>query len=190
MSVNIKKLRYALVVFWLAVVSSTLYVYFFHPGIIHDRLASAVSFSLILGYVVYLLLGSLRSFTLIPSTPLIIVGLLFFPKLPLFFLTLGGILISSSLVYFFSESLQLTEIFEQKHSRYVAKLRIFLQKYELPVIIAWSFFPLAPTDIICYVCGILEIDFKKFLLGLLIGEGLCCALYIFLGGQLLMVLGF
>ena len=51
--------------------------------------------------------------------------------------------------------------------------------------IGWSFFPLAPTDLICYVCGSLGVGVRKMLLGILIGEGTICALYIFLGRQLL-----
>jgi len=55
----------------------------------------------------------------------------------------------------------------------------------LPIVIGWSFFPLAPTDLICYVCGSLGVGVPKMLLGILVGEGIICALYIFLGRQLL-----
>jgi uncharacterized membrane protein YdjX (TVP38/TMEM64 family) len=67
---------------------------------------------------------------------------------------------------------------------------VLLQRHELPVIIGWSFFPLAPTDLICYVCGGLRVNFPKFLLGVLIGEGTICAIYIFLGGEALRWLEF
>ena len=60
-----------------------------------------------------------------------------------------------------------------------------LEKNELPIIIAWSAFPLLPTDLICYICGTLEVGLKKMLLGVLIGEGITCAVYIFFGHQLL-----
>ena len=56
---------------------------------------------------------------------------------------------------------------------------------ELPIVIGWSFFPLAQTDLICYVYGSLRIDVRKLLAGILLGEGIICALYIFLGRQLL-----
>ena len=42
---------------------------------------------------------------------------------------------------------------------------------------------LLPTDLICYVCGSLRINYKKFLIGVLIGEGTVYAIYIFLGGS-------
>jgi uncharacterized membrane protein YdjX (TVP38/TMEM64 family) len=64
-----------------------------------------------------------------------------------------------------------------------------INRYELPIIIAWSFFPLAPTDLICYVCGVPRVRFWKFLLGVTIGEGAICAIYIYGGDQILRWLG-
>ncbi len=42
-----------------------------------------------------------------------------------------------------------------------------------------------PTDVLCYVCGSLKINFKKFLIGVVIGEGTVYAIYIFLGDYFL-----
>ena len=58
-----------------------------------------------------------------------------------------------------------------------------------PIIIGWSFFPLAPTDLICYVCGVLRVRFWKFLLGVTLGEGAISAIYIYGGDQILWWLG-
>ena len=64
-------------------------------------------------------------------------------------------------------------------------LRALMARRELPIVILWSFFPIAPTDVVCYVCGTLKVDLKKCLTGVTIGEGTICAIYIFLGGQAL-----
>jgi uncharacterized membrane protein YdjX (TVP38/TMEM64 family) len=66
----------------------------------------------------------------------------------------------------------------------VSRLRALLRRRELPIVIAWSFFPLAPTDLVCYVCGALKVDLKKCLLGVVIGEGAICGIYIFMGPRL------
>ena len=79
---------------------------------------------------------------------------------------------------------------ERKHKHRIAQVKSVLQRNELPIIVGWSFFPLAPTDLICYVCGVLEVDFKKFLFGILLGEGTICAIYIFLGDYVLRWLHF
>lgn len=181
-------IRYSLIALWFVFVLGGMYLYLFQREFIQSHMEDAFSASAIIGYGAYLLLGSVRGFTLIPATYLIVVGLLFFPPLPLFLFTLAGILISSTSIYYFSESLHIHEYFQSKHSKRVEQVTRFLQKHELPVVIGWSFFPLAPTDIICYVCGLLEVNFKKFLFGVAIGEGAICALYIFFGGSLLELL--
>ena len=178
-------LRSFFIALWLVVVSGALYLYFFHRGFLERELQDALSVTAIAAAFVYLLLGSVRAFTLIPATALIVAALPFFAPTTLFFLTLAGILISSASIYWFSDALNLDEYFERKHPAEVARMRTILQRNELLIIIGWAFFPLTPTDVICYVCGAMEVDFRKFLLGILIGEGTICGVYIFLGDYLL-----
>ena len=83
----------------------------------------------------------------------------------------------------FQKRLQLDEFFERKHKARVDQMRAALQRNELTIIIGWAFFPLTPTDVICYVCGALE-SISEVSFGILIGEGTICAIYIFLGGWL------
>src|SRR5688572_22722251 len=174
--------RWLLVTIWFALAAGALYLYFFQRDAIQRELNSAFSTSMFVAGAIYLALGAVRAFTLIPSTYLVVAALPFMPPWPLLVLTLAGILISSAIIYWFAESLKLEELFERgKHKAHVDKLRALLQRHELPVIIGWSFFPLAPTDLICYVCGVLKVNFPKFLLGVIIGEGAICALYIFAG---------
>ena len=133
----------------------------------------------------YLALGCVRGFTLVPSTTLVLAAVAFFPPVPLFVLTLTGILVSSASIYHLSASLHFYDVFARKHEQRVARLRSRLERHELPIIIGWSFFPLAPTDVICYVCGVLEVNFGKCLLGVCIGESAICGLYIY-GGDFLL----
>lgn len=154
------------------------------PGWFQYELGRAVSVSSVLGCAVYLLLGCVRGFTFIPSTSLVLVGLVFFRPIPLFVLTIAGILVSSACIYFCSGSLRVSEFFERKYPSRIAKFKPILQKHEVKIIIGWSFFPLLPTDLICYICGSLRVDLRKFLLGIFVGEGLCTATYIFLGNLL------
>lgn len=168
---------------WLVVVASALYFYIFEHALVQSELQNALSTSALIAAAIYLLLGSVRAFTLVPSTFLVFVGLPFLPPWRLLMLTLIGILISSSLIYWFADELHLAQEIERKHPAQIARVHDLLQRYEMPIIIGWSFFPLLPTDVICYVCGALEIDYKKFLLGVAIGEGTICAIYIYLGGR-------
>jgi uncharacterized membrane protein YdjX (TVP38/TMEM64 family) len=182
------RVRYVRLVSWLLLLPLCLYIYFFRPDIIRNSLQNAASSSVVLGYLVYLFMGSVRGFTLIPSTHLVFLGIPFFRPLPLFVLSLTGIMISSASIYYFSESLQLDELFEQEHKKKIEKMKDLLQKNQMPIIIGWSFFPLVPTDLICYVCGVLKVNFFRFAIAVLIGEGSICAIYIFLGDAILRLL--
>ena len=52
------------------------------------------------------------------------------------------------------------------------------------IVAGWSFFPLVPTDVICYVAGIAKMSFKKMVMALLFGEIPLVTTYIFLGVEI------
>jgi uncharacterized membrane protein YdjX (TVP38/TMEM64 family) len=80
-----------------------------------QQLAHAMSHGTPAAYGVYLALGVVRGFTLIPSTTLVVAALPFFPPGPLLLCTIAGIAVSSSSIYFFSSALRLTERLARKH---------------------------------------------------------------------------
>src|SRR5687768_4206670 len=177
--------RSFLLLLWLAAVGIAGFMYFFH----HDALQQALT-GLAEGpsgwrYGAYLALGCLRGFTLVPVTYLVVAGMLVLPPLPLYLLTVIGIIVSSAAMYYFAEAMEFDRFFERRYASKIARLRALMARRELPIVIAWSFFPIAPTDLVCYVCGALKVDLKKCLIGVTIGEGTICAIYIFLGGHAL-----
>jgi uncharacterized membrane protein YdjX (TVP38/TMEM64 family) len=179
------RLRRVLVTMWLVVAASALYVFFVHPDALRRELQQATSWSSIAGAGLYLLFGCLRGLTFIPSTALVLISVPFFAPAPHFLLTLVNIIVSATSIYFFSEALHVEELVARRHQERMASLKEWLQTYGLPVIVGWSFFPLTPTDLITYVCGILRVSFARCLLGVAIGQGAICAVYIFLGDQAL-----
>jgi uncharacterized membrane protein YdjX (TVP38/TMEM64 family) len=174
-----KAVRYSLFAMWLLIVGGALYLYFFEREFVQRELQTAFSASIVAGSIIYFLLGSFRAFTLVPATFLLLVGLPFFPPVLLFLVTMASVMVSSSIVYFFAEALHMDEMFERDHPRQIQKLKSLLSRYQLPIIIGWSFMMFLPTDLICYVCGTLRINFTKFLVGVLIGEGAVYAIYIY-----------
>jgi uncharacterized membrane protein YdjX (TVP38/TMEM64 family) len=179
------RLTVATFLIWGLAIVSGVYFYVARADIVRDEIIVLSSASTVIAAAMYFVMGCVRGFTLIPVTYLIPVGLPFLSPSIHFVLTIGGILVSSASIYYFSDRLRLAEYFETRHSAQVDRIRALLRRRELPIVIAWSFFPLAPTDLICYVCGSLRIDVRKLLAGILVGEGIICALYIFLGRQLL-----
>jgi uncharacterized membrane protein YdjX (TVP38/TMEM64 family) len=179
------RLRAVSVFVWVLAIALGAYFYIARADLVRDEMIVLSSSSTLLAATAYFILGCVRGFSLIPVTYLLPLGLLFLSPSVHFLLTMGGILVSSASVYYFSERLRLGEYFEARYPENVSRLRERLRRRELLIVIVWSFFPLVPTDLICYVCGSLEVDIRKMLAGILIGEGVICAVYIFLGRQLL-----
>jgi len=127
----------------------------------------------------------LRGFTLLPSTPLVLAGTFLYPNQPWLVLAtaLIGIVISSSLIYFFSETLGFADYLETKKPVAVHRIRHRLeQPTGLLFVCLWAFFPLVPTDAVCYVAGTTKMNFPKFILAVFTGELILCSIYVFSGG--------
>ena len=182
-------LRKKLLYLWLLFLSVSIIFVIFNPTVAKDIFEYLSTKSLVYLYGLILILGVLRGFTLIPVTYLIILGLLFVPALPLFIIILVGVVLSSISVYFFFEYLHIDKMIGEKYHKQIDTTKYYLTKYELPVIIFWSMNPLLPSDIICYVAGTLRINIYKFVLGMILGEGLTCAVYIFGGKYILGLFG-
>ena len=171
---------------WIAVIATALYFYFFRNDLILSGLAQLMRLPLSWRYAIFLILGCLRGFTLIPVTYLILLGLVFLPSMPAYILTLVGVMVSSACIYYFAEYLGLASYFERHYPQQITKLKRVMSKNELPIVITWSFLPFTPTDVMCYMCGSLRVNVRKFLFGVLVGEGISCAIYIFVGKSLLL----
>jgi uncharacterized membrane protein YdjX (TVP38/TMEM64 family) len=139
-------------------------------------------------WLIYIAFSILRGLTLLPSTPLVIAGTLLFPGQPFAVLAVSmtGILLSSSMIYFFSEYLGFSEYFESHKPETTHKIKA---KLEHPLgfvfVAAWAFFPLVPTDLVCYLAGTTKMNYWKFIAAVLVGELILCSFYIFFAGALM-----
>jgi len=89
---------------------------------------------------------------LLPSTPLVIAGTLLFPGQPVavFAVSILGIMLSSSMIYFFSEFLGFNDFFEGHKPELTHRVRARLEHPLGFIFVAvWAFFPLVPTDLVC-----------------------------------------
>ncbi len=77
-----------------------------------------------------------------------------------------GIVFSGVLIYRFSDLMGFDAIFaKHNHSK---KIQDAIEKYGFYAIILWSFAPVVPTDLICYVAGTVRYHFWRFVLALTI----------------------
>ncbi len=174
---------------WLALIVGCLSVYVMRPELFEPaQIRQFFSSNLLSGLVVYFVISTLRGLTLIPSTPFVLAGTLVFPPLPLFLVNQAAVYSSSALLYYVTKAMNFDNFFFTHYPRQTEKLILLLRKRELPVISAWGFAPFIPSDMIVCICSVLRISVWKTLLGVSIGEGIICAIYIFGGAASLSAL--
>jgi uncharacterized membrane protein YdjX (TVP38/TMEM64 family) len=167
---------------WLALIASSLSLFFFMPELFEPQsIRQFLTDNLFSGLLVYFIISTLRGFTLIPLTPIVLAGVLVFPPWPLFLVNQAGVYASSAILYYMTRYMRFDNFFFTHYPQQVEKLILLLRKRELPVISLWGFAPFIPTDMIICICSVLRISVFKTLLGVSIGEGVICAVYIFGG---------
>ena len=182
-------IRWICILIWLGVVITCISIYLYDPsGFSANTIAEFVLRFDHEVLFIYAALSILRGFTLLPSTPLVIAGTLIYPEQPLLvlFISLAGILLSSTMIYYFSEFLGFSDYFENHKPKLTHKLKA---KLEHPLgflfVALWAFFPLVPTDLVCYLAGTTKMNYWKFIAAVFVGELILCVCYIFFGGSLL-----
>lgn len=131
---------------------------------------------------VYLFISLVRGIFLIPSTPFVFAGIILFPEQPLlvFLISLLGVSFSASFIYFFAQYLEFDHLISKKEKR-LYNIKTKINQYGFWIVLVWSFFPIVPTDLICYIASITKMSYWKFISALFIGESLLIALYVWFG---------
>lgn len=137
--------------------------------------------------LVYILLSLSRALLMIPCTPFVLAGGIVFPDqlLLVLLISLAGVVAGAYLVYSFPSFGSYDEYLE---SKYPDKIGILKERLHGPwsfwIIAGWSFFPLVPTDLICYVSGMVKLRFRRLLTALMAGEVPLVAAYVYLGAEI------
>ncbi len=173
---------------WLCLVAIVLVSLLIFPDwLSRDSISELLNNFGTMALIVYIVLSLTRSLLMIPCTPFVLAGAISFPQWPLivFVISFTGIVLGAFLVYSFPSFGNYDEFLEEKYPAKIAALKEKMQgKYAFAIVAGWSFFPLVPTDVICYVAGIAKMPFKKMVIALLIGEIPLVTTYIFLGVEI------
>jgi uncharacterized membrane protein YdjX (TVP38/TMEM64 family) len=184
----VKMVRVMIIATWAAVICASLYFYFSDPmAFSAANIAEFIRTFQSEIWLVYFAMSALRGLTLLPSTPFVLAGAITFPDQPLAVLltSLAGIALSSTMIYFFSELLGFTEYFERHDPTRVHAIKTRLEHpLGFLFVAAWAFFPLVPTDLVCYLAGTTRMNYWKFILAVLFGETVLCSAYVFGGGSI------
>lgn len=137
----------------------------------------------------YILASFVRGLVLLPSLPLVLVGILFFPDNPhlVYAISMLSIVFSGVLIYRLSDVMGFDEMFA-RHSN-SKKIQDTIEKYGFYAILLWSFVPIVPTDLICYVAGTVRYHFWRFILALTIGESIIVGIIVYGGREMMSMIG-
>jgi uncharacterized membrane protein YdjX (TVP38/TMEM64 family) len=161
--------------------------------VIYPELLTRESISQLLGQmgsmalIIYVLMSLTRAVLLMPCTPFVLAGAISFPQWPflVFAISLAGVVVGAFLVYSFPSFGGYDRLLEEKYPEKIANLKRNMQhKNAFWFVVGWSFFPLVPTDAVCYVAGVAKMPLRKMLIALLLGELPLVAVYVFLGAEI------
>ena len=181
----IERLKKVLAWFWTIVIVALLVFVAFNPHLLSVEYMSE-QLSKYESQIWWIYLGLMlgRGLLMLPSTPFLFLGFALFPeyKLLVVFITLGSVLFSASFFYYFSHRMGWHLYFERKFPRQMEKIELRLQKPgAIFIVMFWSFVPITPTDLICYVAGVVRMPFRYVFIGVLIGQLPLMLFYAYLG---------
>ncbi len=133
-----------------------------------------------------------RGLFLVPSTPVILTGGMLFPEsLPtVFVISMVGIVMSATVIYLLPGVGGYDDLLERRYPEKTAHVKTLLVKpHTFWVVVGWSFFPFVPTDVICYVAGLVGMSYRRMIFALLLGEVPLVLGYLFLTQRALGLLG-
>lgn len=174
--------------FWLALVAVVLVTLALNPEWVSRESIADLLSGLGAGALgVYIAMSLSRAVLLIPCTPFVLAGGITFPEIPvaILIISLTGVVVGGYLVYSFPSLGDYDEYLEQKYPEKIARLKVHMHgPWSFWIMVGWSFFPLVPTDVICYVAGMTGLRYRKLALALLVGSIPLVTVYIFVGSEI------
>lgn len=133
------------------------------------------------GVLLLFVLHISRAFVLLPATPLVIAAVILYPDWPFIVLlaSMLGVFLSSSLIYFLAKQLEFGQTLGAGKPAYRRIRRALSSRYGYWYILFWSFMPGAPTDLVCLLAGAMRLSFPRFILAVLVGQGIIYAVYVY-----------
>lgn len=135
----------------------------------------------------FVIVSFVRGALLIPSTPVVLAGGAVFPEaMPaVLVISMLGIVGSATLLYRFPGFAGYDTVLAGRYPEKLTHLRTQLAKPgAMWFVAAWAFFPVVPTDLICYAAGLVRMPYRRMLMGIIIGELPLVTAYVLLGAKL------
>ena len=130
--------------------------------------------------LLFLIIASLRTITLIPCTVFIIIGGMLFSPLEAFILTTIANLLSEILLFFFTK-LTLSSSYQNRMIAKYPKIYNVIEKNTVQILALGVSSPAVPSDVVCFFSALTGISFKKYVLTIFLADTPIIILYTFLG---------
>ena len=185
--IEIRQFKRLLRWFWGLIIISVLLFYFTHTEYFAATyLKGFVGTNINSLMIAYIVITCIRAAFFLPSTIFIIMGSVLFPQYPFFVIIVSmiGILIGSSFIFKAADFLAPEELFSKSNLNKMNIVHNKMEKYGFWIVLFWSFFPIVPTDLICYVAGTIKMTYWKFILAVFIGELILVNIYVWTGKSL------
>ncbi|MCF7820565.1 MAG: VTT domain-containing protein [Candidatus Pacebacteria bacterium] len=180
MNKRLKSSKRIIIGLWIMLIITAFVGYLFFPKIFRpETIIYFIENNYLKALIIFSAFVILRGFILISPLIITLASLAIFDPLTAFLINTIGIIISSFLVYKAAKYLDVDDYLEIKYGKKIKKIKKSLEKKEIPIITAWSFFPFFPTDLIVYASASLKIPLWKCLLGIFIGTLLINAISIY-----------
>lgn len=130
--------------------------------------------------LLFIMIASLRIFTLVPCTVFIIIaGILFSPS-EAFILTTIANLLSEILLFFFTK-LTFGMNYQNKIIDKYSKIYNVIEKNNIQILALGVSSPVVPSDVVCFFSALTGISFNKYIVTVFLADTPVILLYTFLG---------
>jgi uncharacterized membrane protein YdjX (TVP38/TMEM64 family) len=175
----------ALTTFWIALVIGVLALWVARPDLFTPESVEAALLACgPWAFAGFVAVSLVRGAFLIPSTPVVLAGGALFPDaaVAVLLVSMAGILLTAAVLYRFPGFAGYDARLAARYPEKLARLQRHLAKPQAPAFVAlWAFFPVVPTDLICYAAGLVRMPFRRLMLGIVVGELPLVAAYVFVG---------
>lgn len=130
--------------------------------------------------LLFLMIASLRTITLIPCTIFIIIGGMLFSPFEAFILTAIANLLSEILLFFFTK-LTFGMNYQMKIIDKYPKIYNVIENNNVQILALGVSSPVVPSDVVCFFSALAGISFNKYALTIFLADTPVILLYTFLG---------
>lgn len=173
-----KNIKYLIIIIWIIIIYILKMnnVISFDLEVVKQYLKMNEQFAM----VIFTLIWILRILIFIPGIPFIILGGICFGPIEGFLLSMIGMAISETIIFIISKTFIGSKLKNFLNSKY-PDLNNLVEKYNYKILVVGIICPISPTDVICFLSAAAGINFRKYIMVVILSNIPGTLLYSILG---------